>query len=307
MIGLHHVGRAVRDVEAAARDLTTITGWELTRAEAGESPFCVGRDVGATAMAHGPNGWIELIGATDGQPTRRPVNVPGVTHSSIQTGDPDALLHRIEEGGLDRQPGPIELGTGFTYQYVRDLEGNVVEVEGAPHAPSDLEPWLSHGAIATPGIERLADSYGALLDAAASPPIRLRNHRAFDRGTELEGTDVLVAFVKVHNGAVELWQYDHPAPALQPVRGYSTAGAGHLAFETDDMDGSVERALAAGFELIDEPTTSCGIDIARLTDPDGNWVELVHCADDDDRWSLRSRPDPGRPARMDAILAGQQR
>lgn len=302
-IGLHHVGRAVRDVTAVTADLAVITGWPVTVADAGESPLCSGRGVGASAMMHGPNGWLEVVGAAEGQPARRGVNVPGVTHSSIQTGNPAAVAARIELAGLDRHPGPVDLGTGFTYQYVRDAEGNVIEVEGAAHAPADLEPWLSHGAIATPDIERLRFAYGALLMSVATKPIHLQHHSEFDRGSELANVDVSVAFVRVPNGAVELWQYEHPAPSAEPVRDYASVGAGHLAFETDDVEATIDRAVGAGFTILDEPMSVDGVHIARLIDPDGNWVELVHYDDPDDPLSIWSRPDPERPSTMDAILA----
>lgn len=244
--------------------------------------------------------------AADGRPVRRGVNVPGVTHSSIQTGNTSAVAARIQAAKLDHHPGPIDLGTGFTYQYVRDCEGNVIEVEGAAHAPSELEPWLSHGAIATSDIDRLRAAYGTLLMSVATSPIRLHHHSEFDRGTELVDVDVRVAFVRLPNGAVELWQYDNPAPTAEPVRGYSTVGAGHLAFETNDVEATSERAIQAGFTLVDELMSVADVQLARLTDPDGNWVELIRFVDPDDPWSIRSRPDPRRPAAMDALLAEQR-
>lgn len=306
MIALHHVGRAVCDVAAVAEDLATITGWPVTSAAAGEHPLCVGRGVSASAMVHGPNGWLELVGASNGRPVRRGVNVHGVTHASIQTGNSGAVAARIRARGLDRHPGPVDLGTGFTYQYVRDVEGNVIEVEGAAHAPSEFEPWLSHGAIATADIDRLRAAYGELLMSDATQPIHLRNHREFDRGTELHDVDVRVAFVGLQNGAVELWQYDHPAPTAEPARDYATAGAGHLAFETGDIEGACHRGVRAGFTLVDETMAIADAHLARFTDPDGNWVELVQFDAADDPWSVWSRPDPGRPAAMDAILSEQR-
>lgn len=306
MIALHHVGRAVHDVAAVSEDLATITGWPITRADADQCPLCAGRGVGVSAMVHGPNGWLELVGASTGRPARRGVNVPGLTHASIQTGNPGVVAARIRAGGLDCHPGPVDLGTGFTYQYVRDSEGNVIEIEGAAHAPPELEPWLSHGAIATSDLDRLSAAYGELLASDATSPIHLRHHREFDRGTELEDVDVYVAFVRVPNGAVEFWQYDHPVPGTESVRDYSTVGAGHLAFETDDMEVTTKRAVRAGFTLVDEAVSIADVHIARLTDPDGNWIELVHYDTEDHPWSIRSRPDPGRPAAMDRIRSEQR-
>ncbi|TDT18295.1 glyoxalase/bleomycin resistance protein/dioxygenase superfamily protein [Ilumatobacter fluminis] len=303
LIGLHHVGRAVADVATVADDHAAITGWPVTHTAAGDSPLCAGRNVGATALLHGPNGWLELVGATTGEPTLRSVNVAGVAHSSIQTGNTTPIDTRLADREITRHDGPIELGTGFTYLYVRDAEHDIIEIEGAPHAPADLDPWLSHGAIVSPDIDRLAASYATVLDAEPTPPIRLAGHSEFDRGTGLAGVDVRVTFVRVPNGSVEMWQYDAPAPVGEPVRDYEAVGAGHLAFETTSIDDTVERALANGFALADETIEVDGLRIARMTDLDGNWVEFVEFDDLDDPCSLRTRPDLRRPAKMDALLA----
>lgn len=306
LIGLHHVGRTVSDVATVVDDLAAITGWPVTHAATGASPLCVGRSTGPTAMLHGPNGWLEVVGATRGEPNRRGVNVPGVAHSSIQTGDTAVVDARMAERGIARHDGPVELGTGFTYLYVRDAEHDVIEIEGAPHAPADLDPWLSHGAIVSPDIERLSIAYGAVLDADPTSPIHLAGHAAFERGTGLDGVDVRVTFVKVPNGSVEMWQYDAPAADGTTVRDYETVGAGHLAFETTSIDDTVARALAHGFTLVDPATDVDGLRICRVTDPDGNWVEFVSFDDPDDPRSLRTRPDLRRAAKMDALLAASR-
>ena len=104
-----------------------------------------------------------------------------------------------------------------------------------------------------------------------------------------------------------MWQYDAPDAVGTPVRHYETVGAGHLAFETTSVDDTVRRALANGFTMTDPATDIDGLRIGRMTDPDGNWVEFLEFDDPDDPWSLRTRPDLQRPAKMDALLAAARR
>lgn len=305
--GLHHVGRAVTDLDTVASDLEAMTTWPIERAEAVGDPLVAGRDVTATARAAGPNGWIELVQVDGPVEPRRGVNEPGLTHASIQVPEIDDVVARLDDRGIDRHPGPIELGTGFQYLYVRDAEHLTTEVEGARHAPRDLGPWLSHGAIATAHVDRLREAYEALLGRPAKSTVRLRDHPEFDRGTALEDVDVTVTWVPTGNAAVELWQYHSPPTGPNPRFAYEHPGAGHLAFETDDLESDLARASAAGFDLTDPPLDQGGVRLARLLDPDGNWVELIRFFDADDLRSLRSRPDLGRVAAVDALLQGGPR
>lgn len=302
--GLHHVGRAVADLDATAADLAAMTTWPVERADAAGDPLVAGRAVTGTARAAGPNGWIELIHVAGPAAPRREVNEPGLTHASIQVPEIDDVVARLDEHGIDRHPGPIELGTGYQYLYVRDAEHLTTEIEGARHARRDLEPWLSHGAITTTDLDRLRTAYEGLLLRPARATIRLRDHPAFDRGTELDGVDVTVTWVPTHNATVELWQYHAPPTGPNPGFAYEQPGAGHLAFETDDLETDLVRASAVGFDLADPPFEQDGVQLARVLDPDGNWVEMIRFLDGDDPRSLRARPDLGRVAAMDALLQG---
>ncbi|MEM9515784.1 MAG: VOC family protein, partial [Actinomycetota bacterium] len=288
----------------AAADLAAMTSWPIERFGHGEDPLVAGRAVSASARASGPNGWIELV-QVDGDPSpRRGVNEPGVTHAAIQVGEIDDVVARLDAAGIDRHPGPVELGTGFRYLYVRDVEQLVTEVEGAPHAPADLEPWLGHGAIATPDIDHLRSAYEGFLGASATNTVRVRNHPVFDLGAALDDVDVTATWVPTTNAPVEMWQYHSPATGANPAVAFEHPGAGHLAFETDDVDADLQRADVAGFETRDEVAENDGVQVARIVDPDGNWVELIRFTDTSDPRSLRSTPDLRRVARMNALLRG---
>ena len=301
IIGLHHVGRTVVDLRAAVRDLHAITGWPVTIRPPGD-PLIAGHDHTASALAAGPNGWIELIEIDAERGPRREVCDPGVTHAAIQVGEIEHVIARLDASAVKRHPGPVELGTGFRYLYVRDSEHLITEVEGAPHAPSDIDAWLGHGAIATHDIDRLRSAYEELLGNPASSTARLRNLPAFDQVAELVGVDVTATWVPTSNAAVEIWQYHNPPTVENPRVDYEHPGSSHLAFESEDVEGDLQRALAAGFTSADELVDHPDLRIARILDPDGNWVELFSFHDELDPRSLRTRPDLGRVTRMNALL-----
>lgn len=302
VIGLHHVGRTVSDLRRTSHDLRAITGWPITTLAGPDDALVAGRRVLRTSRATGPNGFIELVHVDAAAGPRREVNEAGITHAAVQVGRIEEVVARLDEAGVDRHPGPVELGTGFRYLYVRDAEELVTEVEGAPHAPAELEPWLAHGAIATADANRLRIAYQALLGTDASTSANVRHHPEFDRGSALRDVDVSATWVRTANCSVEIWEYHHPATGPTPRIEYETPGAGHLAFETDDVDSDIQVAVDAGFEIEDPATTVDHVEIARLRDPDGNWVELLRFLDAGDARSLRQRPDLGRAWRMNALL-----
>lgn len=145
LIGLHHVGRVVHNLDRAARQLHAVSGWPVTTLAARDDPLVAGRDVHATARAEGPNGWIELVGVEAEAGRRREVNEPGVTHAGIQTGGIQGVIERASQAGFDCDPNPIDLGTGFQYVYVRNPSRRSSKSR-ARHTPhSNSSPGWSMG------------------------------------------------------------------------------------------------------------------------------------------------------------------
>ncbi len=306
ILGLHHVGRAVTDLPAMAEELGVITGWPVS-AHGPDDPFLAGRAATGSAWAHGPNGWIEYVGVDGPASARRGINEAGVTHAAVQTPRIEDVVARLDAAGIDRHADPVALGTGFLYLYVRDGEELVTEVEGAPHAPADAGAWLAHGAIATADIDRLRAAYQALTGADRAHTTRVGNRAVVDELTALSDVDVTGTWVPTPTVPVEIWQYHHPPTGPTPRVEFETPGSGHLAFETDDLDADLGRVAEAGFEVRDDPVGTGGVQVARLVDPDGNWVELVAFDDAGDERSLRQRPDVRRAETMNALLHGTDR
>jgi catechol 2,3-dioxygenase-like lactoylglutathione lyase family enzyme len=234
------------------------------------------------ALLKGPNAYLELFdfdGPAPNSVPERPVNAAGITHICIQGREIDALRLRLEAGGMRFHAPPTDLGTGFLYAYGRDINGNIVETEGAPFAPREPAAWLGHVAYATHDLDRLVGFYAALAEAPVIRGGRLRGDPRYDEVTGLADVDVRVAWAPVRNLGLEFWQYLNPsttpARAERPV---SDPGYSHVCFESDDLDADRARAIALGARPHGEAASLRGARVAYLRDPDGNVLELVQWA-----------------------------
>jgi predicted enzyme related to lactoylglutathione lyase len=60
------------------------------------------------------------------------------------------------------------------------------------------------------------------------------------------------------------------------VKGKNADGPRHMVgLATDDLKGDVERLKSKGVQFIDEGTQFDGVTVATLTDPEGNYVQLL--------------------------------
>jgi catechol 2,3-dioxygenase-like lactoylglutathione lyase family enzyme len=97
---------------------------------------------------------------------------------------------------------------------------------------------------------------------------------------ELPG-EVRGAMLRAGGGArVELFEVPGAKPGLSfadPPTAMRQAGFGHVAFETDDLDGAYARALDAGASPVWAPRQSPEPDrrMAFIHDPDGHLIELI--------------------------------
>ena len=209
LIGLHHVGRVVHDLEHAARQLHAVSGWPITSFSAGDDPLVAGRDVHASRLGRRPQR-VDRTGrcrssarpATGGQRARGdPRRHPDRQH---RTGHRTSLAgrHRL------RHADPVGSRNRFPVRCTSATPNRLVtEIEGAPHAPADLEPWLVHGAIATPDAERLRSAYedldGSPAQNTAQPAghpasrsvvgaARRRSHRHLGAARQRQGRDLAV-------------------------------------------------------------------------------------------------------------------
>jgi catechol 2,3-dioxygenase-like lactoylglutathione lyase family enzyme len=225
------------------------------------------------ALLRAPNCYLEIHPApAQAVPMRRPVNTAGITHYCVQSDSMERLYGAVAAAGATFHSAPLDLGTGNTYCYARDVEWNVVELERLPYAPEGRAPWIAHVAFATPDIAAMAAFYHGLLGGGRFGGAQIGPNLRFDQITGLEQVELIPTWIIGANVTIELWQFLNPPtqPAPQGAPGYD-----HLCFEVDDLDIELARCLALGARSDAPPAAHDGVRTATVRDPDGNRIELL--------------------------------
>jgi len=260
IIGIHHIGINVRDLDQAITFFTT-------------AGVPVAHHDQHSAWLQAPNGFIHLQTLPTAIHAPAPIYAAGIRHCCIQIPHIHAALDPLLAHGYHANSTPVDLNTGHRYVYIHDSDANVLELEGVPYAPADQIPWLAHVALVTSDIQRLGDFYQQLLkgDSAGGQPIG--PHPRYDEVLALSDVRVIPRWIKGANLTVELWQFLHPVTIPLPPRTPHHLGYHSLCLEVTDLTTSVAHALECGAQLITD-----GDSDAWLHDPDGNLLWLVESA-----------------------------
>jgi catechol 2,3-dioxygenase-like lactoylglutathione lyase family enzyme len=90
------------------------------------------------------------------------------------------------------------------------------------------------------------------------------------------GVDLTSQFIRRDGMAIELMHYRSPAATGQPSSQRNQVGLTHLSFVVDDVDEAVSALEHVGGTLIPATrTTTDGVDLVFVRDPDGVRVELM--------------------------------
>jgi lactoylglutathione lyase len=134
---------------------------------------------------------------------------------------------------------------------------------------------FSHVGICVTDLERSLRFYcdGLGFERGESIPI----DATFGAALEVPGDLSLTSqFIRRDGLALELLSYVTPAPTGRPSEHRNQLGLTHLSFYVDDVDATATALVAAGGTSIESTrTTSEGIDLLFLRDPDGVRVELM--------------------------------
>jgi catechol 2,3-dioxygenase-like lactoylglutathione lyase family enzyme len=225
-------------------------------------------------------------------PEPRAANDPWFQHFAIAVSDMDAAFARLSRFGAEpvSQGGPQRLppSTGDVTAYkFRDPDGHPLELSYAPKSPwahpgrrpAD-QPTLGvdHSGLAVADLDASIHFYTRGLGLRLGPS-------ALNQGPEqarLDGLDDPVVDIATLTTAqrgphLELLSYRTPK-SLAPPRVFSVndIAATRLVMQTDDLDQTTERALAAGAtqlskRIVNTPTGRRVL----LRDPDGHALELV--------------------------------
>lgn len=138
VLGLHHPGVVVPDLDRAIEFYTKLLGFELFREsswQVGDEGFdqVVGLRNSAArfCMLKGSNTYIELFEYSAPAPTLLPslygANEPGIRHLAFAVTDVQTMLEQCVELGGSKINEPFHLTGGATAAYCRDPFGNLLE------------------------------------------------------------------------------------------------------------------------------------------------------------------------------------
>lgn len=283
--GLHHIGLSVRDLDAAIAFYTSQQAFSLLYRfdvddnEANRTMLQVDNATARGAFLQGVLGCLELFeyaGAPDMDLDDKAVYSAGIRHICMQSEISDHLYDGLVAAGATAHARPSGLGTGNSYVYIRDPEGNLLELEGTPWAPQAMKrPWFAHVALVTPDIARLTSFYAMLTGIDVHRQGSFGPDPKFDHVAGLSDVRFTGAWLRLANAELEYWSYAHPPTLPKDRRNLTVPGWNHVCFESDDVDADYARLQAQGTPLHGPPQM---LGKARLffgRDPDGNVFEVL--------------------------------
>lgn len=286
--GLHHTGLVVTDLDAAIAFYTSQQAFAVVSrfdlADTAENRVMLQLDDARARVAilRGTLGAIELFeyaGARHHADLEREVYSAGIRHICLQQDLSDRLYDGFVSEGAASHARPSGLGTGNSYVYIRDPEGNIIELEGVPWAPADADrPWFAHTAIVSPDMPRLLAFYAMLTGQDATRQGAFGPDPKFDRVAGIANVRFDGGWLRLSNAELEFWQYHQPQTTAVARRALNAPGWNHVCFESDDLAADYRRLLAQGIELHGPPQEVGSASVLFGRDPDGNVFELLQPA-----------------------------
>ncbi len=228
---------------------------------------CVVRDA-HEAWVQAPNAYLHLCHDHTITPNDHNFTDAGISHICIQTPDMRQALRTLRAHGARPLSQPINLGTGHWYLYVRLPDGDIIEIEGVPYAPTDATPWLAHVALVSTDLPRISTFYQQLTATTLRNGQRIGPNPRFDTGMQLHDVQMIPAWVVGANLTIECWQFFQPQTHAIPHTPYAYRAIGLV---VADVATACHTAVTLGAERIAESPHA-----ATLRDPDGNTLTLTH-------------------------------
>jgi catechol 2,3-dioxygenase-like lactoylglutathione lyase family enzyme len=289
--GINHIGLSVSNLQASLAFYTGAIPLEVDLSKRLSNPEAekasgFANDPVDRATLTGPNGYLELSqydAVLAGPAEEVPVKGPGVTHVCYQAPTTENIYSRFAAQGatpVSRGSEPISLlGQGVYYAYERDLDGLMFETEHLDRTPFEGPIWISHVALVSPDLDRLANFYENLL---GSEPNRRTNKAAgptFDDVAAYDKVHIRAAWFDMGNMILELWQFVNPiTPEPDTPRPFERIGYQKFAFEVSDIQADYERLLASDVQFLSAPVQTDDSTEVYARDPDGNLFSLIQTA-----------------------------
>lgn len=283
--GLHHVGLSVLNLDAAIDFYTNQHAYNLSHRfdvednTKNRAMLQLDNASARGAFLQGSLGCLELFEYAckpEMDQEDKAVYSAGIRHICLQSEISDRLYDGLVAAGATSHARPSGLGTGNSYVYIRDPEGNLLELEGTPWAPEEARrPWFAHVALVTPDISRLTDFYALLTGIDIHRQGSFGPSPKFDHVAGLSDICFTGAWSRLANAELEFWCYAHPSTLPGNRRSLATPGWNHICFESDDIDADYARLVAHGIELHGPPHMFGNARLFFGRDPDGNVFEVL--------------------------------
>lgn len=283
ILGIHHVTLVVRDLAAAERYYCAAAGMQRIAAAGTTALVAIDHSLGGMDFDHcllaGRNGYLQLVApdVSDGMPAvANPINRAGIRHFCAQNRDITPLAAEVVAHGGSLIAPPLDLGTGNQYAYARDVEGNIMEIEGLPYAPVGEPTWMAHVALVTRDIDQAIVFYAGLLGTELKSRGRFGPAPQFDRMGGLVDAQIEGAWLPAGNLQLEFWQFHTPpSPLERASRALFDPGYSRLCLESDNLQTDVARLVALGGTLLTGCADNEGARSILGSDPEGNFIEIL--------------------------------
>ncbi len=125
--GFAHIGLRVHDL-ATARAFYELLGFEFEIGPVGPEPVAILQHPAGIEL----NLILNAVKPTENILMDIPVKHAGYTHVALSIADIDTAIAALADAGIQISGGPIEFTGGHRAIFVRDPDGNVVELNQAP-------------------------------------------------------------------------------------------------------------------------------------------------------------------------------
>ncbi|MCB9234188.1 MAG: VOC family protein [Bacteroidia bacterium] len=143
---------------------------------------------------------------------------------------------------------------------------------------------FAHTNIISDDWRTLVDFYIQVFDCELVPPVRDLQGEWLARGTSVANAALQGAHLRLpghgpHGPTLEIFQYAQNLPSELPVS--NRKGLGHLAFEVENVEATVNQVVAHGGsrygETVQREVPGAGwLTFTYVRDPEGNIIEIQH-------------------------------
>lgn len=188
----------------------------------------------------------------------------GIRLLALILDDLPSLIARLDAANIQHTTLPVPESAGFTVAFVKDPEGNVLELVGLKKpAGKELSARLQIG-LTVASLERSRRFYGELLGLPEQPPMQVKGGTVDTRYGFTWGATT-----------VKMWQLPSELP-VQTGAPNEHAGVRYFTAIVEDLDAAQAELTSKDIPIVVPPFELPGV--ARLmfaADPDGNWIEFA--------------------------------